>query len=58
MVKDASVVHPRWADWSQVLSSVLNIGVLNMCPPEGPLFLQTPAVCDLILSDERSENKS
>ena len=34
MVKDASVVHPRRADWSQVLSSVLNIGVLTWRPPE------------------------
>src|SRR5580692_1293830 len=31
MVKDASVLHPRWAEWSQLLSSVPNI---ITCPPE------------------------
>jgi hypothetical protein len=45
MVKDASVVHPRRAEWSQVLSIVLNMLVSS---GTGPLSLQTPAAGDLI----------
>jgi hypothetical protein len=58
MVKDAIVVHPRRADWSHEVSSVLNVGLLrvgalNMVSTgSGPLSLQTPAMCDLILSDK------
>lgn len=43
-VKDASVVHRRRADWSQVLSSALNI----VSSGTGPLPIQTPAGSDLI----------
>jgi hypothetical protein len=45
MASDASVVHPLRADWSHVLSSVLNISSSGT----GPLLpLQTPLARDLI----------
>src|ERR1700730_1684555 len=47
MAKDASVARPLRADWSQLLSSVLNIS----CPPERARYsVQTPAPRDLIQS--------
>src|ERR1700722_10502777 len=45
MLNDASVVHPRRADLSQVPSSVLNILYSS---GTGPLSIQTPAHEDLI----------
>lgn len=68
MVKDASVAHPRWAEWSQVLSSVLNIEVLSvdvlsvdvLCMVSSStslLSVQTPAADDLILSNEGKRKK-
>ena len=50
MVKDARVAHPRRAEWSQVVSSVLNIEVVSMVSSLTSLLLiQTPAAGDLIL---------
>ena len=57
IVKLASVVHPRRrADWSHVLSSVLNILVSS---GTGPLPVQTPAGSDLIPTrGENAKNQS
>src|SRR5208337_2738186 len=52
MAKEVSAARPRRADWSQVLSSVLNI---KCSSGTDPLPLQTPAARDLILSGKKGK---